>query len=111
MKVAVSSKGKDLDSEVSNIFGRCPYFIIAEIDDNKISKFDAVENSSASQSQGAGISAAQLVAEKDVGALITGNVGPRALDVLKQFKIEIYNGGGIVKEALQKFISNELEKS
>lgn len=111
MKVAVSSKGKTLDSEVSDIFGRCPYFIIAEIEEKKIIKFEAIENSSAAQSQGAGISAAQLVAEKDVSALITGNVGPRALDVLKQFKIEIYNGTGTVNESLQKFISNELEKS
>ncbi len=111
MKVAVSSKGKTLDSEVSDIFGRCPYFIIAEIEENKIIKFDAIENSSASQNQGAGISAAQLVAEKDVGALITRNVGPRALDVLRQFNIEIYNGSGTVNESLQKFICGELEKS
>ncbi|MCK5233998.1 MAG: NifB/NifX family molybdenum-iron cluster-binding protein, partial [Candidatus Aenigmarchaeota archaeon] len=70
-----------------------------------------IENSSASQNQGAGISAAQLVVEKDAGALITGNVGPRALDVLKQFKVEIYNGSGTVNETLQKFMDNELEKS
>lgn len=111
MKVAVSSKGETLDSEVSDIFGRCPYFIIAEIEENKIIKFDAIENSSASQNQGAGISAAQLVVEKDVNALITGNVGPRALDVLRQFKVEIYNGNGTVNEALQKFMDGKLEKS
>ena len=111
MKVAVSSTGKDLDSEVSNVFGRCPYFVIAEIEEKKIIKFEAIENSSAAQNQSAGISAAQLVAEKDVSALITGNVGPRALDVLRQFKIEIYNGSGTVNEVLQKLMNGELEKS
>jgi len=50
------------------------------------------------------------LAEKNVKVVITGNVGPRALDVLKQFKIEIYFGGGIVKNVLQEFIDGKLKK-
>jgi len=110
MKVAVSSTGKDLNSNVSNVFGRCPYFVIAEIEKKKIVKVEAIENTSANQMGGAGISTAQAVAEKNVQAVITGNVGPRAFDVLRQFKIEIYKGSGSVKEVLQKFIDNKLEK-
>lgn len=110
IKIAISSKGKDLDSEVDNVFGRCPYFIFAEIKDKKIEKVEAMENKSANQMGGAGISAAQFVTEKNAEAVITGNIGPRALDVLKQFNIEIYNGSGSVKEVLDKFINNKLEK-
>jgi predicted Fe-Mo cluster-binding NifX family protein len=110
MKVAVSSTGKELDSNVSEVFGRCPYFIIAEIEGKKIQGFEAVENAVANQMGGAGISAAQTVAEKGVKAVITGNLGPRASDVLKQFNIEVYNGNGLVKEALQKFMENRLKK-
>ena len=112
MKVAVSSTGKDLDSNVSNIFGRCQYFIIAEIENKRITKTEAIENTSAKQIGGAGISAAQTVAEKDVKSVITGNIGPRAFSVLGQFNIEVYNGSGCksVKEALQKFIDGKLEK-
>lgn len=112
MKVAVSSTGKDIESQVSNVFGRCPYFIIVEIENKKITKVEAIENTSAKQMGGVGISAAQTVAEKDAKAVITGNIGPRASDVLRQFSIEVYNGSGCksVKEALQKFIDNKLEK-
>ncbi|NOQ37996.1 hypothetical protein GQ472_03830 [archaeon] len=110
MKIAVSSTGKDLDSDVSSVFGRCPYFIIAEIEDEKIKAFEAVENTSADQTGGAGISAAKIVAEKDVNALISENVGPRALDVFRQFNIEIYSGSGSVNEALQGFIDDKLKK-
>jgi len=45
-----------------------------------------------------------------VDAVVAGNIGPRASDVLRQFKIEVYNGNGVVKEVLQKFIDGKLEK-
>ena len=38
MKIAVSSKDKDINSEIDDIFGRCPYFIIAEIEGKEIKK-------------------------------------------------------------------------
>ena len=109
MKIAISSKEKDLNSEVDNAFGRCPYFLVVEIENEKIQGFEAVENISAEQVGGAGISAAQTIVEKDVDAVISGNIGPRALDVLKQFNIKIYNGSGKVSEVLQKFIDKKLE--
>ena len=59
---------------------------------------------------GAGISAAQLMAEKNINAVIAKNVGPRALDVLKQFNIEVYYGDGTMKEVLQEFINGKLKK-
>jgi len=110
MKIAVSSTGKSIESNVSDIFARCPFFIIAEIKNQKIDKTEIIENKSTDQMSGAGIFAAQLMAEKNVNAVITGNVGPRAFDVLKQFNIEIYRGEGKVKEAVEKFIEGKLEK-
>ncbi len=110
MKVAISSTGKELESQVSNVFGRCPYFVIAEIEDKEIKNVEAIENTSAKQLGGAGISAAQMVAEKDVKAVITGNLGPRASTVLKQFNIDVYRGADSVKEALRKLIEGNLER-
>lgn len=110
MKIAISSTDKSIENEVSDVFGRCPYFIIAEIKDGKIEKTEAIKNESADQTGGAGISTAQLMAEKDINAVITGNVGPRALDVLNQFNIEIYSGEGIVKDVLQALIDKKLKK-
>jgi len=45
-----------------------------------------------------------------VSAVVTGTVGPRALDVLKQFNIQIYKGAGFLSEVTQKFIEGKLEK-
>ena len=110
MKIAVSSIGKNLTDNVSEVFARCPYFIIAEIENQEIKRTEIIENKSTEQMGGAGISAAQLMAEKDVKAVITKNAGPRALDVLKQFNIGIYYGDGTIKEVLQEFIDGKLEK-
>jgi len=111
MKIAVSSKEKSLISEVSDVFGRSPYFIIVEIEDGEIKRTEIIENKSTEQMSGAGISAAQLMAEKNVNAVITGNVGPRAFDVLNQFNIGIYVGDGMIKKVLQEFIDGKLKKT
>ena len=110
MKIAISAKNKNFKSEVSDVFGRSPYFVIAEIEGREIKGTEMIENKSTNQMSGVGISAAQLMAEKNVNAVITGNVGPRAFDVLKQFNIEIYRGEGKVKEVIEKFIEGKLEK-
>jgi predicted Fe-Mo cluster-binding NifX family protein len=110
IKVAISAKKDGLDGEVSDVFGRSPYFIVAEIAGGKIEKTEIIENKSMDQMGGAGISTAQLMAEKDVKAVITGNVGPRASDVLKQFDITVYYGEGIIKDVLHQFIEGKLKK-
>lgn len=110
MKIAISSTTQNIDDKIDETFGRCPYFIIAEIDDDKIKKTKAIKNESTDKPSGVGISSAQLVAEQKVEAVITGNVGPRAFDVLNQFKIKIYAGKGTVKEVIQNFIDNKLEE-
>jgi predicted Fe-Mo cluster-binding NifX family protein len=110
MKIAISSTGKNLNSEVDKIFGRCPYFLIVDIDNKKVKGFEAIENKSVNQMGGAGISAAQIVADKEINAVISGNIGPKAANVLNQFNIKMYTGTGPVKKVLQKFMDGKLEK-
>ena len=111
MKVAVSSTGKTLQSSVSPAFGRCPFFIFVEIENKKIKSFKAVDNVSAMQAGGAGISAAQRVAEENVEAVITGNIGPRASSVLSQLGIKILSASGSVEDAVKLFIEGKLKES
>ena len=110
MKIAISSTGKELTDNISEVFARCPYFVIADIENGKIKETKIIENKIANQLGQAGISAAQSMADKNVEAVITGNVGPRALDVLKQFNIGIYAGDGTVEKVLQEFIDGTLKK-
>ena len=111
MKIAINSTGQKLTNNISNMFARCPYFIVAEIENGKVQKTETIENKIANQLGQAGISAAQLMAEKNIKAVIAKNIGPRALDVLNQFKIDVYSGDGTIEKVLQDFISGKLKKT
>jgi len=109
MKIAISSKTKSIKGEISDVFGRCPYFVIVEIKGNEMKEIEVIENKSIDQAGGAGVSTSQLVAEKGVEAVITGNVGPRALDIFKQFNIKVYLGKGKIEEEVRKLMEGKLE--
>ena len=100
----------NINGEVSDVFGRCAYFIISEINQGKIKETKVIKNSNVSQISGAGVLAGQLIAEQKVDAVICKNMGPRAIDVLTQFNIEVYSGEGEIKEILQKFMNKKLKK-
>ncbi|WP_455277128.1 NifB/NifX family molybdenum-iron cluster-binding protein [[Eubacterium] cellulosolvens] len=109
MKICVSSSGPNLESQIDPRFGRCPYFIIVDSD---TMKFEALSNSNISAMHGAGIGAAQIVANKGVKVVITGNIGPNAYQVLSNTGIKIITGVmGNVKDIIEKFKSGQLGES
>ena len=101
MKIAISAGGQNPDAEVDPRFGRCPYFIIA---DTETEEFEATSNDSAAASGGAGISAAQMIVKKGVEAVLTGNCGPNAHQVLSAAGIKVITGvSGKVKDAIAEY--------
>ena len=101
MKLAISSTGPGLDDPIDPRFGRCAYFIVVN---PATMAFEALVNSSASQSGGAGIQAAQLVADQNVNVVLTGNCGPNALKAFDASGIKVVTGvGGSVREAVGAF--------
>ena len=108
MKIAISSTGESLESEIDARFGRCPYFLIVEIEGKKIKNFKAIENIAAGQRGGAGITSAEIIAKEKAKAIITTNLGPRASSVFEQFEIKIYQGEGKIEDAVKKFIEGGL---
>ena len=108
MKIAISSTGKDLDCQIDPRFGRCQYFIFL---DPETMEFEAAENQGLAAMGGAGVQAAQLVAQKGVTALITGNLGPNAASALSASGIKVYLvPGGTVKEVAETYKSGTLKE-
>jgi predicted Fe-Mo cluster-binding NifX family protein len=106
MKIAVSSHGKDLNSQINPRFGRCEYFLIVNTDDMS---FEAIENKGASLSGGAGIEAALLVISKGAKAVLTGNCGPKAVQALSSAGVNLFvDYAGTVKDAIEKYKSSDL---
>lgn len=109
MKVAISSSGTSLESNVDSRFGRCPYFIIYDTENDN---FEYVENEARQAMGGAGIQTGQMIANKGAEAIITGNIGPNAFRVLAAANLKVYSGvGGTVKEAIQKLKNGELSET
>jgi len=107
MKIAVSAMGTDLDAQVDPRFGRCQYFVIVDSDSLE---FEAIENPNTNAMGGAGIQSGQLMADRGVQAILTGNVGPNAFQALSAAGIQIVAGvTGTVKEAIQRFNSGQLQ--
>ncbi len=109
MKLCITSKGPELKAEVDPRFGRAAYFIIV---DSETGDFHAKQNEAVNAPGGAGIQAGQTVTEEGVQAVITGNVGPNAFDVLEKAGISvIVDVEGTVDQALKDFQAGKLENN
>jgi len=102
-KVCVSAKGPDLEAEIDPNFGRAAYFLIV---DPKTLEFTAFPNPHAQAGHGAGVRSAQFAAEQSVAAVLTGQVGPNAHQVLESAGIRIIavQAKGRVIEAISEMM-------
>ena len=108
MKIGLSSKGKDLESQMDLRFGRAEYFILYDLESKE---YKIVENKGYNASGGAGIATAQQLSDEGVRVIISGNFGPKAYDLLREMEIKMYKGSEIpIRELIQKYKSNELEE-
>jgi len=109
MKICLTSTGNTLDAQIDPRFGRCSYLIIL---DSETMQFEAIPNMAAGATGGAGIQAAQTIANKGVKLLVTADVGPKAFQALSAAGIEIVTGSfGTVRNAVEKFKRGELKKA
>jgi len=109
VKIAVSSVAPDLDAEVEPRFGRSRYFMLVDPD---TLQFDSLENSSSVASGGAGISTAQMIANKGASVVLTGNCGPNAYRTLLAAEVQVVSGvGGTVRGAVEDYKSGRLKAS
>jgi predicted Fe-Mo cluster-binding NifX family protein len=99
MRIVVTANGPDLDAQAHPAFGRCPVYVFV---DTETMQFEAVENPAANAAGGAGIQAAQFVVERGAQAVVTGNVGPNAVQVLQPAGVPVYLfSGGTVRQAVE----------
>jgi predicted Fe-Mo cluster-binding NifX family protein/phage FluMu protein Com len=107
MTIAISSKGKTLDSQVDDRFGRALYFIVV---DTKTMDFRVIENEFADAITG--IYAAKSVIDAGATAVLTGNCDPTTTTTLKTCAIKLYTGvSGTVAEAVELFKNGKLQQA
>jgi len=108
MRVAVPAKERNLKSKVEDVFGRTQIFLVVDVETKE---FDVVENDGAAASGGAGITAAQCVADSGADAVVTFQCGKNAADVLSTANIKILKAEDItVEEIIDKYNKGELKE-
>jgi len=111
MKILLTSKGTDWNSQIDSRFGRCDYLFIYDEESSKIESFDNTQIKD--QAHGAGPKTASKMAEYGVNILITGNgPGGNASKVLEKMNVEIFVGASdmTLKQAYDAYKKNELKK-
>jgi len=109
MKVAVTSQGENLESEVDARFGRAKYLLVVDSETNEFQVHDNAVNLNAAQ--GAGIQTGMNIANLEVDAVITGNVGPNAFKTLDAAKVKIFLAKQCtIQEAIDSLKAGQLKE-
>ena len=107
MKIAITATAASLDADIDPRFGRCQYFVIV---DPETTGLEVLENSGAMSGGGAGIATAQMIVGRGVEAVLTGNCGPNAYEVLEAAGIKVVTGvSGKVRQAIEDYRSGKLK--
>ena len=106
-KIAVSSQGPNLDDLVDPRFGRAAGFVIV---DPQTMEFSYLDNLAArDMGSGAGIQAAETVTRAGARVVLTGSVGPKAMQVLEAAGIRAVEDMGnlTVREVVTRLRNDE----
>jgi predicted Fe-Mo cluster-binding NifX family protein len=107
VKICVTAQGYDLDAQVDPRFGRCQYFVIV---DPETLQYEAIRNPNIDAMGGAGIQSGQIMAERQVKAVVTGNVGPNAFQTLNAAGISVMTGAsGSIRHAIDAYKRGDLK--
>ena len=109
MRIAVTAKGQNLESEMDPRFGRAAYILIVENEPEE-QVVEVVDNSTNRNAMGgAGIQAGKTLADRKVEVLLTGFCGPNAFRTLQAAGVKVVvDQSGSVREALNRFKGSDV---
>jgi predicted Fe-Mo cluster-binding NifX family protein len=109
MRIAVSVDNKNgLDSIVHPHFGRCPYFVLVDMDGREIKAVSAVDNPFYGNHRPGQVPA--FINSHGVNVMLTGGMGQRAIMSFGQFGIQPVTGAaGTVRQSLERYLGGVLD--
>ncbi len=109
MRIAVSADDNNgLDSVVSPHFGRCPYYILVDLEGQEVRQVNTVENLYYGQHQPGQVPG--LIHSQGADVMLTGGMGRRAIAFFQQYGIQAVTGAsGTVRHALEQYLGGGLQ--
>ena len=100
MKIAVATDG----NAVSQHFGHCKFFTIAEVEEGQVLSSDVIDNPGHEPGF-----LPVFLSEKGIGCIIAGGMGKRAHDLFTEKGIIVITGAsGLVSQVLNDFVNDRL---
>lgn len=108
MKVVIASDDNNgLMGEVSMHFGRCQYYVLAEVEDGKVVKSSTAENPYLANHHPGRIPA--FIKDLGAHAIVTGGMGQRAVQIFEGLGIDVATGAiGKVENVLSNYLCGNL---
>ena len=108
MKIAIPVGEINIETNISTSFARAPFFLIYDTE-SKETLF--VDNTAATSRGGAGVKAAQIIADSNVDAILSPRLGQNAANAFKAADIGLYKtNAGSAKDNIDDFISGKLQE-
>ena len=107
-RVAISADNSNgLDSVVSPHFGRCPYYVLVDLDGRQVSQVNAVENPYYGHHQPGQVPG--FIQSQGADVMLAGGMGRRAIGFFQQYGIQAVTGAtGSVRHALEQYLGGGL---
>lgn len=92
MKIAITSTGNNLQSNIDPRFGRCAFFVIYDTETKGI---EFIPNPNLNATEGAGPASVQLVASRNIEKVVSGEFGMKIKPLFDSLKVQMI----VVKES------------
>lgn len=109
MRIAVSTEDKNgLDSSISHHFGRCPCYVLVDLEGVSIAEVESIDNPYFQQHKPGKVP--EFIKEHGVDLMLSGGMGRRAMDYFEQFGIKVATGAvGNVRITLELYLDGKLQ--
>jgi predicted Fe-Mo cluster-binding NifX family protein len=108
MRIAISADDwNGLDSVVSPHFGRCPHYILVDMDGHEVKAVNVVDNPYYGQHSPGVVPS--FIHSQGADVMLTGGMGRRAIAFFEQLGVEAVSGAsGTVRRALELYLGGQL---
>lgn len=107
-KIALACEdNKGLNDQISQHFGRCPSYLIVDVEGEEVKKSDIISNPYYDNHVPGMVP--KFISEQGANVMIAGGMGPRAIDMFSNFGIEVVTGAiGNVGNVLKAYLQGEI---
>lgn len=108
-RIAVSADDRaGLDGVVSPHFGRCPCFVLVDVDGCEVQAVEVVDNPFYGRHQPGQVP--KFIKSHDADVMLTGGMGRRAIGFFEQYGIHAVTGAsGSVRHSLERYLGGALQ--